>query len=70
MSEEEGLSKQEKRVIVMVVILIVCAMVGITSALFLGKDDAPIEEISEDVIQSETGLQIDLTPKSPEPPKR
>lgn len=30
------------------------------------KDDNPIEEITEKVIESKTGLDIDLTPASPE----
>lgn len=31
-----------------------------------GKDDAPIEEFAEDVLKAETGLDLDLTPSTPE----
>lgn len=30
------------------------------------KDDNPVEEKCEEVIKKETGLDIDLTPKTPE----
>lgn len=69
MSEEEGLSKQEKRAIAMLVILIVCAMVGITSAVFLGHDN-PVEESAEAIVETQTGVRIDLTPQSIEQPQR
>lgn len=70
MSEDEALSKQEKRVIAMFVVIIVCAMVGITSAIFLGKDN-PVEQTAEIVIDEtienslnlpDGSINIDLTP--------
>lgn len=36
---------------------------GVVSTYVLG-DDNPIEEYSEEIIKEETGLNIDLTPKS------
>lgn len=59
-------NKKENIIKVIVVILVI--IVGISSAYFLG-DDNPVEEIAEEVIQEETGVNIDLTPNSPEPKK-
>lgn len=33
---------------------------------FKAKDDNPVEEIAEEVIKKETGVDIDLSPNSPE----
>jgi len=33
------------------------------------KDDNPVEEKCEDIIKKETGIDIDLTPRSPEKEK-
>jgi uncharacterized protein YpmB len=49
-----------------IVVIIVCAVVGITASLITKQDDSPIEEEAEEVIQQETGLEIDLSPRSPE----
>jgi len=46
-------------------ILILAIIIGIGSVFFYGDDNA-IEEISEEVIKTETGIDIDLTPSSPE----
>lgn len=43
----------------------VCVLVGIVSQCFL-KPDNPIEEAAEEVIKAETGLDIDLSPSTPE----
>lgn len=40
-------------------------MVGGLSAVFL-KNDNPIEEACEQVIKEATGIDVDLTPNSPE----
>lgn len=55
---------------------IVWKMIIVVSAIVIGvgsrfvwkrlKHDNPIEEIAEEVIRKETGLDIDLTPTSPE----
>jgi hypothetical protein len=47
------------------IILILAIIIGIGSVLFYGDDNA-IEEISEEIIKTETGMAIDLTPSSPE----
>lgn len=46
-------------------ILILAIIIGIGSVFFYGDDNA-IEEISEEVIKTQTGIDIDLTPSSPE----
>ena len=46
-------------------IVILIALIGISSVFFFG-DDNPIEEISEEIIKDETGIDIDLTPHSRE----
>lgn len=44
-------------------LLLIIALIGFISVYFYG-DDNPIEEVSEYVIKEETGMDIDLTPKS------
>lgn len=51
------------------IIIILVVIIGFSSVYFLG-DDNPIEEISEKIIQAETGVDIDLTPKSLENKKK
>lgn len=51
------------------VILVVAVVVGVGSVLLVKKDDQPIEEVSEFVIEKELGLpqgSVDLTPGSHE----
>jgi hypothetical protein len=43
--------------------LLIIVLVGYLSVFFWG-DENPVEEVSEYVIKEETGLSIDLTPKS------
>jgi len=47
------------------VIALYVGILGYYSTVLLG-DDNPVEEISEEIIKEETGLDIDLTPSSPE----
>jgi len=47
------------------IIIILAIIIGLGSTYFLG-DDNPVEEVSEKVIQEETGVNIDLTPNSSE----
>ena len=58
----------KKENIIKVIVVILAIILGISSAYFLGDDNA-LEEIAEEVIQEETGINIDLTPNSPEPKK-
>jgi hypothetical protein len=58
----------KKENIIKVIVVILAIILGISSAYFLG-DDNFVEEIAEEVIQEETGINIDLTPNSPEPKK-
>lgn len=46
-------------------IIILAVIIGLTSVYFYGDDNA-IEEVSEEIIKTETGIDIDLTPSSPE----
>lgn len=42
--------------------IIAAIIIGISSTIFLGKDNI-VEQLSEDVIYQETGERIDLTPE-------
>ncbi len=66
MYEDDKASKSEVKVIAVLLIVVLLAMVGIGSAIYIGVDDQPIEEISESIIEEHTGLDVDLTPKSKE----
>lgn len=44
-------------------ILILVVIIGLGSVYFYGDDNA-VEEISEEIIRKETGIDIDLTPSS------
>ena len=53
------------RTILKAAIIISCAIIGIaTTALFKMAPDNPIEEICEQVIKVETGIDVDLTPQN------
>jgi uncharacterized protein YpmB len=56
---------QKKENIIKMIVVILVVILGISSAYFLG-DDNPVEETSEEVIKAQTGIDVDLTPKSPE----
>ena len=47
------------------IILILVVIIGLGSVYFYGDDNA-VEEISEEILKQETGIDIDLTPSSPE----
>ena len=48
-------------------VIAVSAVVGVASVyVFKLKPDNPVEEVCEKAIEKETGLDIDLTPGSPE----
>lgn len=51
--------------IVLISVAIVVGIIGYTTHFFLG-DDNPIEESCEEIIKDTTGMDIDLTPGSPE----
>lgn len=52
--------------ILSVVIVVVSLAVGLISRRFIKEPDNPIEEIAEEVIKKEIGIDIDLSPDSPE----
>jgi len=48
-------------------ILLFIGAVAITAlSIYLYGPDNPVEELAEDVIKIETGIDVDLTPESPE----
>jgi hypothetical protein len=54
-----------KTMIFTVILVGAAAAIGLASYYFLGADNA-IEEEAEKIIKDETGLNIDLSPGSPE----
>jgi hypothetical protein len=52
---------------VLVGILVVIAIVGATSRFYMGGPDREIEEAAEEILESTTGAQIDLSPDTPDP---
>lgn len=52
--------------IVALCISILAALAGLTAVFITGRHDGPIEEACEEVIKSQTGIDVDLTPSSPE----
>jgi hypothetical protein len=48
------------------VILAICLVLGFGVSHFSGKDDSLPEEIIEQIIEDQTGLDIDFTPSSEE----
>lgn len=48
------------------IILAVIAAIGFGYSKFTGQDDSAVEEISEEIIKLKTGVDVDLTPGSPE----
>ena len=55
---------------VVLVIVALAAGAGLIAAHYTKQDDTPIEEVSEQIIKSQTGYDVDLTPKSPESAKQ
>ena len=47
------------------IIIAVMAVLGYASSKFLGEDNV-VEETAEEVIEMHTGVDIDLSPDSPE----
>jgi len=43
-------------------IIAAVTLIGLASRYFLGNDN-PVEQVCEDVIHSETGVEIDLSPE-------
>lgn len=49
--------------LVILIIVAACAIAGAISVKFFGPDNL-IEEISEEVIEQETGIHVDISPES------
>ena len=58
--------KMEIGVIITASIVVVCALVGFGAAYFSKSHDGLIEERMEEIIESQTGIDFDLTPSSDE----
>jgi len=52
-------------IIILATIFVACVIGAGVSYYFLGADN-PVEEIAEEVLKKETGIDVDLTPHSPE----
>lgn len=67
-----GLAKkaEEMTFTICVIIVAAAAIIGIASnkLAHMGQDN-PVEEVAEEVIKKQTGLDIDLSPESKEDPK-
>ena len=49
------------------IVIAVSAIIGVGSVVIVKmKHDNPVEEVCETVIKNETGVDLDLTPSSPE----
>lgn len=46
-------------------VVLAAIIIGLLSAYFLYQDN-PVEEISEEIIKEQTGINVDLTPQTPE----
>lgn len=77
LEEKLKLFKKEKSMVGHIVVLVAVVVVGVAGVYFSGKQDAVIEEIAEEVIESEMEQifhlhrgelegKIDLTPASKE----
>lgn len=53
-------------ILTVLVAIAIAALITFVSVSITGKDDEPLEEFAEDVLKLETGVDIDLTPNSPE----
>lgn len=52
-------------VVIIIVIVAAVAIGGAISSKYLG-DDNMVEEISEEIVETQTGIEVDLSPKTPE----
>lgn len=55
--------------IILLIVITLVAGVGMIAAKMSKKDDGPVEEVAEEVIETLTGQKVDLTPSSPEDTK-
>jgi hypothetical protein len=46
-------------------IILAAIIIGLLSAYFWYQDN-PVEEVSEEIIKTQTGIDIDLSPQTPE----
>jgi hypothetical protein len=53
--------------LVMGILVGIGVLAGVISQMVTKKNDGPIEEIGENIIKYETGIDIDLSPGTPDP---
>ncbi len=53
----------EASIFVAICVIFIATTIGVISSTFL-RDDNVIEEIAEEIIEDQTGLEVDLTPSS------
>lgn len=53
------------KMLILGVVSSISVVIGLVSIYFLGRDN-PVEEACEEIIKDETGVDIDLTPGTPE----
>lgn len=56
---------REFSMVIVLVVVGIAAAAAVISSCFLGPDN-PVEESAEAVIKEQTGLDLDLSPSSPE----
>lgn len=64
MCNQKGFTFAE--VLVVAAIVTVAALVGLAAKVISNKSDTAVEEAAEELIEKETGIEIDLSPDSPE----
>lgn len=55
--------------IILIVVISACAIGGAISGYFWYQDN-PVEEVAEEIIKNQTGIDVDLTPTTPENPSK
>ena len=48
------------------ILVSIATAIGLMSPVITKQDDGPIEEVAEEIIKEQTGIDIDFTPRSPE----
>lgn len=57
--------KPEIKLVVIVITVCLLLIIGVASSKWLGNDN-PIEQQIEDIIEKETGVEVDLSPEEEE----
>lgn len=60
------MAKELKYFLIFIAIMAFFACIGCCASHWYEEDDSPMEEIAEELIEGQTGLELDFTPQSPE----